>query len=170
MLDFFYAYPNWIIGVTFVATAIGVGLALMFGLRALLPVRDDKETFDITIRVMPTVLSLTAFVLGFSVVQATNDTARAGKIVVDEATSIAQLDRLLARIDEKATLPARTALAAMARSIVDDEWPYMREGHDGFGHVTTRTRVQALNDTLRAIDLGDPRARELAMEIGRAHV
>ena len=40
----------------------------------------------------------------------------------------------------------------------------MREGHDGFGHVTTRTRVQALNDTLRAIDLGDPRARELAMD------
>ena len=56
----------------------------------------------------------------------------------------------------------------MARSIVDDEWPYMREGHDGFGHVTTRTRVQALNDTLRAIDLGDPRARELAMDAIRA--
>ncbi len=157
MLDFLYASPNWLIGGAFVTTAVAAAMTLMFGLRALLPIRDDKDTFDITIRVMPTVLSLTAFVLAFSVVQANTELARAAKIAADEATGIAQLDRLLLRIDVTTTEPARAALAAYAKSIVEDEWPYMHGGRDGFGHATTRNRMQAFNDAVHALQGGDSR-------------
>lgn len=153
MLDFLYGYPNWLIGALFVAVALGASMTLMFGLRAVLPIRDDKETFDITIRVMPTVLSLTAFVLAFSVVQANTELARAAKIAADEATGIGQLDRLMVRFDPAATQPARAALVAYARSIVDDEWPHMRAGHDGFGHDRTRQFMQAFNDALHRLQL-----------------
>lgn len=153
MLDFLYNYPNWLIGAVFVAVALAAAMALMFGLRRLLPIRDDKETFDITIRVMPTVLSLTAFVLAFSVVQANTELARAAKIAADEATGIGQLDRLMVRLDEAATQPARAALTAYARSIVDDEWPYTQAGRDGFGHDRTRALMQAFNDALHRLEL-----------------
>ncbi|MEN9592889.1 MAG: hypothetical protein RJA21_1363, partial [Gemmatimonadota bacterium] len=75
MIDFLYFYPNWFIGAVFVTAAVAVSMTLMFGLRALLPIRDDKETFDITIRIMPTILSLTAFVLAFAIVQANTELA-----------------------------------------------------------------------------------------------
>jgi hypothetical protein len=165
MLDFLYDYPNWFIGALFVVTALAASMALMFGLRAVLPVRDDKETFDITIRVMPTVLSLTAFVLAFSVVQANTELQRAAKIAADEATGIGQIDRLLVRIDTAATQPARVALAAYAKSIVEDEWPYMKMGHDGFGHATTRERMQAFNDTLHRLELTDAKDAALIREV-----
>lgn len=157
MLDVLYIYPNWFIGAVFVTAALAAAMALMFGLRAVLPIRDDKDTFDITIRVMPTVLSLTAFVLAFSVVQANTELARAAKIAADEATGIAQLDRLLLRIDAAATEPSRAALAAYAKSIVEDEWPYMRAGHDGFGHPITRARMQAFNDALHEVEVAQSR-------------
>lgn len=165
MLDFLYNYPNWLIGALFVIVALTAGMALMFGLRAALPIRDDKETFDITIRVMPTVLSLTAFVLAFSVVQANTELARAAKLAADEATGIGQIDRLLVRIDAAKTEPARVALASYAKSIVADEWPYMREGHDGFGHATTRARMQAFNDALHRLELTDAKNAVLIREV-----
>src|SRR5262245_52516699 len=102
MLDFLYAYPNWLIAAIFVATAVVASIALMLGLRKVLPIRDDKDTFTIAIRVMATLLSLTSFVLAFSVVQANRELAQADRIVADEATAIGQLDRLLVRIDAPA--------------------------------------------------------------------
>lgn len=161
MIDFLYFYPNWFIGAVFVTAAVAVSMTLMFGLRALLPIRDDKETFDITIRIMPTILSLTAFVLAFAIVQANTELARAAKVAADEATGIAQLDRLLLRIDPSVTVPARAALAAYARSIVADEWPHMQEGRDGFGHATTRARMKAFNEALDLVEHGG--ARKSAM-------
>jgi hypothetical protein len=161
MLDFLYSYPNWLIGFAFVVAALAGSMTLMFGLRAVLPITDDKDTFDITIRVMPTVLSLTAFVLAFSVVQANTELARAARLAVDEATGIAQLDRLLLRLDDSATVAARAALKAYAKSIIEEEWPYMTEGHDGFGHATTRARMQAFNDALVAMQMADARGTEM---------
>jgi hypothetical protein len=140
----------------------------MLGLRAVLPVRDDKETFDITIRVMPAVLSLTAFVLAFSVVQVKNELARAEKIAVDEATAVGQLDRLLVRLNPATTERARAALAAYAKSVVVDEWPYMEAGHDGFGHAKTRGLMHAFNDALHALDPGEGRLSTLYGEAVRA--
>lgn len=156
MFDFLYASPNWLIGVIFVGAAVAAAMALMFGLRALLPIRDDKETFDIVLRVMPSLLSLTSFVLAFAIVQANGETARANKVVVDEAAGIAQLDRLLLRIDPALTEASRKALAAYAKSIVIDEWPYMRAGLDGFGHATARARLKAFNDALDLVQHDHP--------------
>ncbi|MBI3453675.1 MAG: DUF4239 domain-containing protein [Rhodospirillales bacterium] len=168
MLDFFYFYPNWLITIVFVGVAVAAAIALMLGLRTVLPVRDDKETFDITIRVMPAVLSLTAFVLAFAVVQAKSELARAEKIVVDEAATVGQLDRLLVRLDPATTEPTRRALAAYVRSVIDDEWPYMEQGHDGFGHTRTRGLVAGLSDSLHALDPGDGRRSVLFNDALRA--
>lgn len=164
MLDFLYFYPNWFISAVFIIVAVSAAMVMMFGLRAVLPIKDNKETFDITIRVMPTVLSLTAFVLAFSVVQANSELTHANKITSDEAAGIGQLDRMLVRIDVDETAAARAALAAYAKSIVEDEWPYMKLGHDGFGHDTTRARMQEFNDALNKVSVADNRRAALIHE------
>lgn len=155
MLHSLYAYPDWAIAGLFVAVAVATSIALMLGLRAVLPIRDDKDTFDIAIRVMPAVLSLTAFVLAFSIVQVKNEHVHAEKITIDEATSLAQLDRLLIRIDPQATEPARKAIAVYARSIVADEWPHMEVGEGGFGNDRTRDLLRTMSDLLHRLNVSD---------------
>ena len=147
MLDFLYTYPNWFIVSVFVVVFISVAIVIMLGLRSILPIVDDMETFDIGLRAVPAALSITSFVLAFSVVQANNELERAAKIVADEAHAISQFDRLLLRTDPEVSTDTRRALAAYVRSILDDEWSYMRGDRTGFGHPHTHELVAALTNT-----------------------
>jgi hypothetical protein len=165
VLDFLYAQPTAVTAAAFVAIAILLAMGLMFGLRAALPVVDSKETFDVTIRVMPTVLSLTAFVLGFSVVQANNEMTRAGQVVAAEAHAIAQLDRRMVRLDPVGSAHARRALADYARSIMAEEWPQMRANSVGFGHPATAARLQAFRDALYVAVVQQGRLTTTATEL-----
>jgi hypothetical protein len=165
LLDVLYQLPTAVTAAAFVAIAILLALALMFGLRAALPIVDSKETFDVTIRVMPTVLSLTAFVLGFSVVQANNEMTRAGQVVAMEAHDIAQLDRRMVRLDPVGSAHARRALADYARSIMAEEWPRMSTNSVGFGHPATAARLQAFRDALHVAAIQEGRLAAITNEL-----
>jgi hypothetical protein len=147
----FHALPDWMLVGIVVVVCIAASLVLMRGLRAVLPVRDDKETFDFAIRVMPTILSVTAFILAFAIVQAQSQISRTETTIASEATAIEHLDRLLLRLGADTTAPARAALHVYAASVIADEWPYMRAGGNGLGHKRTHDLLLAFEHTYASL-------------------
>ena len=143
MLAALYMLPDWLIVVVFLAFAIAAAFTLRRLVHAVVPFGDETRAFDLVMRILPTILTLTAFVLVFVIVQAQAQFGRAEGIVINEATAIEHLDRALERLNPETTAPARRALYAYAVSLVQEEWPYMQGGGNGLGHPQTQKSFEA---------------------------
>lgn len=88
----------------------------------------NKDRADYITRAQSTLISFTALVLAFSLVQAQGNLRKTEELVAKEASTLNSLDRQLLRYGEQSAV-LRPLLWAYTSSIVDDEWPALRHGH-----------------------------------------
>lgn len=87
----------------------------------------NKDRADYIIRAQSTLITVTALVLAFSLVQAQGNLRKTEELVANEASTFNTLDRLLLRYgDPGAAL--RPLLWAYTASVIEDEWPALRQG------------------------------------------
>lgn len=85
----------------------------------------NKDRADYIIRAQSTLISFTALILAFSLVQTQGNLRKTEELVAKEASALNTFDRQLLRYgDQGAAL--RPLLWAYTGSIVDDEWPGLR--------------------------------------------
>jgi hypothetical protein len=143
-VSFLYAYPDWIIFTVIVSAVTAASVVVMLAVAAVIPNDHSKESFDLALRVMASIIAINTFMLAFAVVQAKNRIVQIEQGVKLEAASLGALDRLLLRYDEAATAPARATLKRYIASIVEDEWPAMsraEESHEAQAMVHDLVRV-----------------------------
>jgi CDP-diglyceride synthetase len=87
----------------------------------------NKDRDDYIIRAQSTVITFTALILAFSLVQAQANLRKTEELVAKEASALNTLDRQLIRYGEEGAA-LRPLLWAYASSIVEDEWPELRHG------------------------------------------
>ncbi len=101
----------------------------------------NKDRGDYVARAQTTIISFTALILAFSLVQAQNNLRRTEELVAREASQFNGMDRLLLRYGDPRAAALRPALWTYLQSVVHDEWPALREGH----------RSQETGDALRPL-------------------
>lgn len=127
-MNFLYAFPDWAIFIIVTAGVTLASMVVMLALSQLIQADGSKETFDIALRVMASIVAITTFMLAFSAIQARTRISQIEQEVGLEAKALGELDRLLTRFDETGTEPIRALLARYVDSIVNDEWPAMSRG------------------------------------------
>jgi hypothetical protein len=104
----------------------------------------NKDRGDYVARAQMTIISFTALILAFSLVQAQTNLRRTEELVGREASQLNGMDRLLLRYGDPKAAALRPALWTYVQSIIHDEWPALREGH----------RSQETGDALRPLSRG----------------
>ncbi len=162
MLDWLYGLPDTIIAACFgvTITVLFVGSPLL--LQRAFGVKIDADTSETVLKGLPPVISLVAFVLGFSLVQAQINIRGANDLVATEAAQLNQLDRQLTRFGTKQVRSIRMELREYAGSIVRDDWPAMQTGK---GSPATAALFKPLSRALFAIDPQNARSRIIYADI-----
>ena len=140
-------------GVAVVATLFGVVTVVCFGLAPYLGQKlgwtvPEKDRADYIIRAQATLIAVTGTVLAFSLVQAQGNIRRAEELVAREASTINTLDRLLQRYGAQGA-DIRPLLWAYTTSVIEDEWPALREGQSS---DVCSTRLSSLSDAVYKLD------------------
>lgn len=116
--------------------------------RRLLPRTGEEERASAVLDTFKVLGPLTGVFLSFSLVQSISQFRAADVNVTREATNIYQLDRSLAGAPTHAdAASSRLALRAYVRSVVNDEWPALREGDE-----EPLTVTQALAQLQQAVE------------------
>jgi hypothetical protein len=137
-----------LIALVFGAVAIACfGLAPYLG-RKLGWTVPDKDRADYIIRAQATLMAVTGMVLAFSLVQAQGSIRRTEELVSKEASIINTLDRLLLRYGGQGA-EIRPLLWAYTTSVIEDEWPALREGQSS---ATCSARLSSLSDAVYQLD------------------
>jgi hypothetical protein len=87
----------------------------------------NKDRADYIIRAQSTLISFTALILAFSLVQSQSNLRKTEELVAKEASTLNTFDRLLLRFGEQAA-SLRPLLWAYTTSVIEDEWPTLRHG------------------------------------------
>jgi Protein of unknown function (DUF4239) len=126
--EWIYDLPNIGVALLFgIAGACLLGGAAFFRER-ILRIRVPSAHSEETDKALAVVISFTGVVLAFSLVQANGNLRNLETQVATEAHNIDQLDRLILRYGDPATIALRGALRDYANSIVRDEWPELGKG------------------------------------------
>jgi hypothetical protein len=108
----------------------------------------NRDRADYIIRAQATLITVTGMVLAFSLVQAQGNIRQTEELVAKEASTMNTLDRLLLRYgDQGAAL--RPLLWAYTTSIIEDEWPALRDGQSS---PITSARLTPLSRAVFQLD------------------
>jgi hypothetical protein len=110
---------------------------------------DSKDRIDYVVRAQATIISFTALILGFSLIQVHGNLRKAEEFVEREAAQITVLNRQLLRYGDPRVSAMRDQLAAYANSIVKHEWPALRTGEES---RETTEQMQALAQAIFSLD------------------
>ncbi len=127
-MNFLYDFPDLIICAIFSLILIAAFLTASMLPRFIPTLRLEKEDMDFVIRTQGAIFSLCSLVLAFSLVQVQSNFRRVDAAISAEASSINNLDRILARSGDMASPELRQYLYKYAESIVNEEWPAMQQG------------------------------------------
>jgi len=127
--DWYFNSPIWLSTSLVLAACVVVSVGAHLAARALLLKAAPRQETDLAAALMVVIAAFTGIMLAFSAVQAWQDYGDAEKAVSAEAAASAELYRDLTVYGEDSR-PARQALTAYVRSVVDDEWPRMAKGQD----------------------------------------
>ena len=127
MTSYFYSLPVWISAVLVLALAVAVGLGSSVGVRRLLRLQPTDEEKEIAINLMQVVAAYIGIMLAFAGVAVWQNFADADTAVHQEAATAAELYRDLTTYGGE-TEAARADLRTYIASILDSEWPMLREG------------------------------------------
>ena len=127
MYDKLYALGNiGIIALFAGVTAVLFLIAPLIG-RKLGWTVPNKDRADYIIRAQSTLITFTALILAFSLVQAQGNLRKTEELVAKEASTLNTFDRQLLRYGEPAA-SIRPLLWAYTASVIDDEWPSLKDG------------------------------------------
>jgi Protein of unknown function (DUF4239) len=119
----FYRQPNVVILILMVATLV-LGMECVPRLIQMIPSMEATEhSTKIGQSLLTPIFSCTAFLIGFLLSQVYHDFRSAKAIVSIEAGQINNLDRLLLRFGDEASLNIRQLLRSYIESIIKVEWP-----------------------------------------------
>lgn len=154
MLDRLYEVGDlWII-VIFSGTAVGCFILAPIVGKSVGWTAPDKDRVDYVVRAQATIISFTALILAFSLVQVHSNLRKTEEIVEKEAAQLMLLNRQLFRYGDPRVSAIREQLLGYATSIVEDEWSALRSGEES---PKTAEYMHALAQAIFSLDPGQGR-------------
>jgi Protein of unknown function (DUF4239) len=109
----------------------------------------NKDRADYIVRAQATIISFTALILAFSLVQVHSNLRKTEELVDKEAAQLTLLNRQLTRYGDPGANSLREQLLAYATSVVENEWPALRTGQE---NGETTKRMQTLMQDIYSLD------------------
>lgn len=135
MSDFFYSLSDPTIVILFALSGAFV-MVVVYAVRKSIPFfkkartpDEIKKADDFLIAARATVIAMCSLVLAFSMVTVIGNYNRAESAAAAEASLINNMDRMMVRYGDPSVAELRKDLMAYTRSIVNDEWPLLSQGH-----------------------------------------
>lgn len=147
--------------IIFLVSAIALALVALTGLVAR-QLRHDSPRSPAALEAYKIIVTYTAILLSFTLLQAQNTLRLTEGAVSREAGSMNQIDRVLLRYRTAGTDRIRPLLHDYMRSVLNDEWPAMRRGG---GSPTTAARLATLNRAVQTLDSDGPVKPQLYAEM-----
>ena len=122
-----YDLPNWQFGVLILAGWVAVGLLVHEGVQRVRRQPASDADTGLSMALLGVVTTVNSLLLAFSAISVWDAFNTADKAVSAEAGTISQLARDLAVYDTAASRDAVTVLTTYTTTVVDVEWPAMRE-------------------------------------------
>jgi hypothetical protein len=164
ILHWFYDMPDLAILAVVVVVVTAIAMLAPQISRRVLRLGEHKEREDAAFDGYKAVTSMIGVVLAFSLVQANGVLRSLDGAVEREASAISTADRLMLRIGQPELADLRPALAAYARSLVNDEWPLLAEGQRS---LATDDAYVALSKPARSVTPSDSRQQAMYNELLR---
>ena len=153
VLHWLHLLPNLAILAVVVVVVTGMAMLAPRFSRHVLRLGENHEREDAAFDAYKAVASMIGVVLAFSLVQAEGVLRSLEDVVGKQAAAISSADRILLRIGRPELAALRPALAAYARTIVDDEWPRLALAErssladDAYAAVSKPARAVTPTDT-----------------------
>ena len=161
MFDWLRQFPDLVL--IALAAVVSLGLVALTGL--LHPRRGTVVPSAVStsaLEAFKVIVSFTAILLSFSLVQAVGALRSTEANVSREAGALNTLDRVLTRYGTPATDAIRPALLAYGQSLVRADWPAMQRG-EGSAVVTGHQRI--VNKAIQTLEGGLPSKPSLYAEM-----
>jgi len=144
MMEFLSSLPLWLLTTLVLLLSLSIGLAFSLGIQRLFRLKPTAEQADLAIDLMQVSTAFIGILLAFAGVLAWQNYDSAQTAIEEEAGTASQLYRDLT-VYGPDMAGARQDLRAYIASIVNEEWPAMREGSQS---NTTEVRLIALFDAV----------------------
>ncbi len=122
--------PIWLLLIVVVGALVGVVLLLVWSIRRLVPAIAEGFDAEVSSQMLGVVAALFGLLLAFIIVIAYQNYADAQTNVTGEADALAAIVRDSGAFQPTERDRVRASIGAYVRTVVDDEWPRMREGND----------------------------------------
>lgn len=145
-----YDLPNWMLGllIVVVTTSTAIGAFLLFKRRFAGQALEAHH--GVAMAVLPIVATVHSLLLAFAAVSVWEAYSSAESAVVEEADVIGQLARDLAVFGSPESVLARGLLKDYTKSVIEVEWPELRQGN-GVGATW-----ETLDEVFRAVGRMEP--------------
>jgi len=153
MTDLYYSVPGWLSTLLIVGLSVAIGLGSSVGMQALFRLKPTDEEKEIAINLMQVVAAYIGIMLAFASVVVWQEYADAEVAVHQEAATAAELYRDLTAYGPE-TRAAREDLRAYVGSVINDEWPRLRQGKSS---TSTETALGRLFEEIAEIKPNDNR-------------
>lgn len=126
---FLYDLPNLVLGALVIGVTIAFCLGSYFlGRRLMGRTEITEEQRALAMAVLPIVATVHSLLLAFSAVSVWESYSAAEYSVIEEANRIGQMTRDLAVFGSAESMRARGLLKEYAQTVIDEEWPGLRNG------------------------------------------
>lgn len=122
--------PIWLLLIAVVAAIVGVVLLLVWLTRRFVPAVAEGFDAEVSSQMLGVVAALFGLLFAFIVVLAYQNYSDAQDKVSNEADALAAIVRDSGALPQPDRDRVRASVGAYVRSVVDDEWPGMRDGED----------------------------------------
>jgi hypothetical protein len=127
MTNLFYSLPIWLSAILVLGLSLAIGLGSSVGVQALFRLKPTDEEKEIAINLMQVAAAYIGIMLAFAAVIVWQNFADAETAVHQEAATAAELYRDLTTYGPD-SIAAREDLRGYIGSIINEEWPRLREG------------------------------------------
>lgn len=152
MIDWLRQFPDLLLISLCAGVSIGA-LALTGVLGSSAAQETPTARSSTALEAYKVIVSFTAILLSFALVQAQGALRTAESGVSREAGALNTLDRVLTRYGSSATNSIRPLLLGYGRSVVGEDWPAMQRGG---GATATTDRQRSINRAIQTLEDGRP--------------
>ena len=145
-----YDLPNWALGSIVVGLTMASAVAIFILFKRRFPGPASEAHLSAAMAVLPIIATVHSLLLAFAAVSVWEAYSNAESSVVEEADVIGQLARDLAVYGSPESTRARELLKAYTKSVIDVEWPELREGN------SVAATWGTLDDMFRAVGTMEP--------------
>ncbi len=122
--------PVWLLLVVVVVAILAVVLLLVWLIRRLVPAVAEGFDAEVSSQMLGVVAALFGLLFAFIIVIAYQNYSDAQGNVTDEADALAAVVRDSGALPQPERDRVRASIGVYVRTVVDDEWPRMRDGDD----------------------------------------